>query len=592
MPIFLALVACIYICGAWRQGVELNLSETAGGQAPYFSQAARIAEDGITNYLGDRNRMPAVPAILSWFYQDDGATFFSQSKSVTIVTSLIALAGLNFLFLSSLPRASALLALSIAAFAVFLPKASFVQAELLYYALFFVAWLLMCRVLYRPKIATAIVAGLVAGLSYWVKASIPPMLIVFLFASLGAVFLRRQTADKENTEHEGHFSSRETLMSATVVMAVFFAVVSPYLLDNKERFGHYFYNVNSTFFMWCDSWKEARSFADQYDISEHYPEAPVEVIPSIARYARTHSLSHASARLAYGFKTLTKQFLSAGYGRYILALAVACLVLGFQHRKRFRELGEADLVVAGFTFLVVAGYVTVYAWYAPVAFGDRFVLSLTLPILFAELLFISRTDNQSLNTIKCLPPGVPVTLSNTIAVLLMIVAIIHGVNQATHPLVNADDAFVHFYFNESREAQLAGNGDVAVRGYQGVITLDPTFAAAHHELGLIALSKNRSDQAIRACREAVRLSPNNANFLNSLGSALMQVGATDDAIAIWSRATIIDPSFVSALYNLGGAYATTGQDDLANEVIWRLDSLDPRAARRLRTLMPNNQPHD
>ncbi len=586
---FLLLIACVFAYGAWRQSVELNLSETAGGQSPYFSEATRIANEGVANYFGDRNRMPGVPALLSLFHSENTTTYFSRSKSVAILSSIVALIGLSWLFLRRLPGAPAVLAIAITAFAVFLPKASFVQAELLYYALFFATWLFMCQLLYRPNIRTALIVGLMAGLSYWVKASAPPLVVAFIFASLIAAFFRRKGTDSTIAERKQYPSSRDTIISAVLVAITFIAVISPYLLDNKERFGHYFYNVNSTFFMWCDSWNEAKTFADQYNISEHYPEAPTDEIPGASRYLRTHSLSQIAARFSYGFATLARQFFSAAYSRYLLALGAVCVLLAWQQRKRFRELTKYDAVVVMFSLCVIAGYLAVYAWYAPVAFGDRFILSLYLPVLFAELFFISQLAT---GVIRWKPLGLSLTTSDALAIFLTSIALVHGLCEVVNPLANADTAFVHFYFNESREAQLAGNRDIAIRGYQGVVKLDPTFAAAHHELGLIALRINRSDVALPACREAARLSPDDANYLNSLGSALIQAGATDEAIETWQHATKIDPNFVSALYNLGGAYTTTGQIDRANEIAQRLDALDPRAANRLRTLLPNGQRRD
>ena len=582
----LLLMACVYAYGAWRQGVELNLSETAGGQAPYLRESKRISERGIAHYLGDRNRMPAIPALLSVFYNPDAATFFRRAKWVSVVMSMVALGGLCWLLIGGLPWAPGILAVSITAFAVFLPKASFVQAELVYYTLFFATWLMMCRLLYLPRIKTAIVAGAVAGCAYWVKASVLPLVVVFLAGSIFAAVMRRQKQSDGRSEEDGGRSGWKSLTSGVVVGVVFLLVVSPYLLDNKARFGHYFYNVNSTFFMWCDSWSEAKTFADQYDISERYPNAPPAEIPSAWRYFRTHSPSQAVARLVYGLKTFGRQFRRGAYSRYILALGVVCLLLAWRHRGRVHELVRDDALVVGFTFVVISGYVLVYAWYAIVAFGDRFILSLFLPVLFAERFFISRTGTRM---IRWKPFGLSLKLSDAVAIVLTAVAFLHGIRAATHPLKGADEAFVHFYFNESREAQLAGDLDVAVRGYRGVVRLDPTFAAAHHELGMIALRSGRFSKAIAECREAVRLSPSDANFLNSLGSALIQGGKTSEAIGILEQAIRIDPGFVSALYNLGGAYWMMGQRDRANEIADQLDSIDRRAAGNLRALLENSQ---
>ena len=42
-----------------------------------------------------------------------------------------------------------------------------------------------------------------------------------------------------------------------LVVATFLAVVFPYIQTSKRIYGQYFYNMNSTFVMWCDSRPEA-----------------------------------------------------------------------------------------------------------------------------------------------------------------------------------------------------------------------------------------------------------------------------------------------------------------------------------------------
>ena len=48
------------------------------------------------------------------------------------------------------------------------------------------------------------------------------------------------------------------LAVTALVGVVFLATVSPYLHTSKERFGRWFYNVNTSIYMWADSWDEVK----------------------------------------------------------------------------------------------------------------------------------------------------------------------------------------------------------------------------------------------------------------------------------------------------------------------------------------------
>jgi tetratricopeptide (TPR) repeat protein len=159
--------------------------------------------------------------------------------------------------------------------------------------------------------------------------------------------------------------------------------------------------------------------------------------------------------------------------------------------------------------------------------------------------------------------------------------LLEGLRGIAHPSA-PDEHFVEFYFNESREAHLAGDLPVAVSGYEGVLRLNPFFAPAHHELCLIHLRGGDMDGALARCREAVRLQPEDPNFLNSLGSVLIQSGRLREALQPLEQATRLDPAFASAWYNLAGACWTLGDVPRAESALRVLDSLDASAARRLR----------
>ncbi len=584
LGLLLAVAATGYVAAGYRQQRTINLSATAGGQYPYLLNAQEIARVGVTNDFGDRNRMPMIPALVSTAYTQDWVMFTDRAGQVAIASSLALLVGVGAVAFASLPALPATFLTLLAGVCVFMPKASFVQAELAYYALLFAAWRVMCRVIYQPDWRWAAVAGVLCGLAFWAKASAWPLMLAFIFAMVFRSTLVLRTAGKvkqQNPTAPPDFLAGPATVAA-VTVASFLLVVSPYLLDNHAKFDRYFYNVNSTFFMWCDSWAEATSFSQRHDLAGRFPDAPFDELPSAARYLQTHTLTQIGQRFAYGVGTLFRLAFHAAYFKYFAILSVFCLFVGWKRRSLLRLMDARDWIVVSFCATVLLGYSASYAWYALVAYGDRFVLSLVLPTILSLSWFAWRFGQRcAFITIgsRC------VGLVRVMFWLFVGALTLEGVSHGLHSEGAADKAFVQFYFNESREAQRSGAADVAVRGYLGVIQLDPTFAHAHHELGMIALRAGHTDEAVDALSRAAFNRPNDANMFNSLGSAFIQANRIEQAIEALSRAVTLDPQFASAWYNLGGAYHTIGDQARAEEARRVLDTIDKRMARQLGALL-------
>ena len=581
---FWLIVGMGYVWAASQQKQRINLSAAAGGQYPYLAYARQVAETGVTRHFGDRNRMPLYPSLLALVHDEDWDIFVAGSAWFAIFSSLVILVGIGGLAYGNLPPWPATALTLTAVVAVFIYKASFVQAELLYYGLLLASWLLLCRVIRRPGAWWALPAGVLLGFTYLTKASGAATLVAYIAAvGVQAVVLAwpAKTPAGKSLTHPVSPRARDVLLSGVIVVVAFLVVAYPYLSNNQARFGRYFYNVNSTFFMWCDSWKEAQAFADTYHISEQYPEAPPDKIPGPLNYWRTHSPRRILGRLGYGFSTLAALAWHGPYAKYLALVVVFCLALGAGQVRRLKKPALEDWIIGLFWAMFFLGYLFSYAWYARVAYGDRFLLSLFLPAIFAVWWWACRLSH-SIPSKRLL--GVTRPLSDFLAVSLVLLLLAEGGYVLTTSLYRPTPTFVQFYYNESRELLSAGNVNEATRGFKGVIKLDPTFAAAHHDLGIIALRAGRIDDAIETLTQAVRLDPGVADMHNSLGSALVQAGRTEEAIRAFRRATDVDPELAVAWYNLGGSCLRSGLDEEARVVQRRLELLDPRLAEQLRTL--------
>lgn len=345
-------------------------------------------------------------------------------------------------------------------------------------------------------------------MAYYAKASALLLIGVFglvmVVRTLVDLAAHRKAAKSSSIDNGQTGRPARTAATATLTIAVFFLVIAPYLLDNQERYGRLFYNVNSTFFFWGDSWQQAKDFADGHNLAESYPDAEAEAIPGPLNYFKTHDLGTALNRTFYGLKTLTGLALAGRYAKYLIAAFVVCLWLGRYRIRRIRALETSNGLVALFCALLLLGYLSVYAWYAVVAHGDRFLLSLYLPALCAALWGIERFDGTASPIVvrgrRWRPAGV-------FATVMVVLLLAEGVWLATRGLYRPTENFVRFYFNESRERERLGDIEEAVRGYRGVIELRPSFAPAHHELGMVALRMGASTWRQNRCGRPPRSAP-------------------------------------------------------------------------------------
>jgi hypothetical protein len=169
-----------------------------------------------------------------------------------------------------------------------------------------------------------------------------------------------------------------------LVVGTFAAVIFPYIRTSKQIYGHYFYNVNSTFYMWCDSWPEAVAFTKAYDNSAGGRDFPSDQIPSPAKYWREHSAGQIAYRLGHGLKTLaTRSAKATGYYKFMLLFVLTAVVLAWRQRQLACRLIAENLFAAIFCFLSFFSYVLLYAWYDAIVSDSRFILSLFLPFVFA-----------------------------------------------------------------------------------------------------------------------------------------------------------------------------------------------------------------
>jgi hypothetical protein len=385
------LVALALIVPYWfaaqEQAAQVNRNISGVDQLAYLRYYAMRMRKTDYQYVTDRNRMPVYPFLQSLFYNLDQSEDenWQRGKQVNIVLSVILLVGIYLIATRYFPPHHTLNLVVVTAFTVFVFKAGYYQCELLFYFLSLCCFLLMAKLLVQPSWKWAILTGVMLGVTHLTKASILPGMLLFVgFFGLKIIGTLIRTWRRPSAETAGRRAIGGQLLTVGCVLLCFLIVVFPYLRTSKQKFGRYFYNVNSTFYIWYNSWQEARRGTKAHGDRDGWPHLPADQIPSMGKYLRDHTTAQIMQRLSDGAKVVLQNCAqSYGYHRYVIGYAAfALLAAGIGFRRSLKDAARYGLLI-GFAAAYVGSYFVLYAFYAPIASGNRLTLGLFLPLMFS-----------------------------------------------------------------------------------------------------------------------------------------------------------------------------------------------------------------
>ncbi|MBN1977783.1 MAG: glycosyltransferase family 39 protein [Anaerolineae bacterium] len=423
--IVVGILVYLYWYGAVIRIREANVDMTRADQRAYLLYAVemyKVLHEG-KEFRSQGAQGPLYPMLLSLVY-DPSLTeeeYFVRGKYVSAGLSLILLGGLFFIFrkhFSLLHSANIVLA---EAFMVFLFKAPSFHAEPLFYFWGFCAFVLLYRMLVKPSWKLGVLTGFVIGIAHFTKPSLLPALGLFLLFSVAkAIAPLCSRLVKRSCIALGQFDVRvfsSRLVSIVLVAVTFLSTVYPYINSNKKVFGKYFYCVSTTFYMWYDSWEEAKQGTKAYGDREGWPDMPPEQLPSLDKYLREHTVQQIVNRVWNGFRILHQSSASSyGYYKYVLIYLVGFLAMAILNRRHTLEMAAKRPFLLLFCLSYFAAYLFAYAWYTPIASGNRFTLALFLPFMFA----ISRAIfAQPTVYLPVRPFGVQIKLLNVLNALVL-----------------------------------------------------------------------------------------------------------------------------------------------------------------------------
>ncbi|REJ93363.1 MAG: hypothetical protein DWQ34_10625 [Planctomycetota bacterium] len=230
----------------------------------------------------------------------------------------------------------------------------------------------------RHRLTRHAVIGCLLGLAYLTKGTGLLVAVGYFgwcalckISSMWAA--RKSKAAWQSSEPQ---SGRDWWLAACTLLA-FGVVASPLLVRNVRRFGNPFYNVNSLLL-----------FADEYADFDAMTQSGTSTSEAAEAYFASHSVMDIVSREAWGLvwelfiivRSLGPAPLDdsrAVFGVAILGGALLA-ILALQRAR------DGLLLTWGLLLWVV------FAWYVPIAAGERFVLPLLIPILACAAEFLAR----------------------------------------------------------------------------------------------------------------------------------------------------------------------------------------------------------
>jgi hypothetical protein len=355
-------------------------------QGAYLNASSWLIESNFTN-LGDRNRMPIFPLLLILVHNDNKSIFFINAKLFNIFLSLLFLIILFYINKKYLGSFAALNFVLIAAFGLYIFRAPQAQSEPLFYFLYFLSFLILNSFLIKPTLLKAFLGGITLGLAQLTKSFILSLFILFIVLFSFKIIIKSLILLKNKNFLWRRWFSQILFLILTIFY--YLLIISPYLIQTKLITGRYFFNLNSSYYMWYDSWADCQKDINFYQKLSYSNNIDHSLIPGPIKYLKTHSLPQIKNRLTFGLATLYRDISFPpenldyhNFSFFVPILGIILLILIFVYPAGFFQIVSKYFLSLIFSLTVFIFYLLLIAWYVPIADGPRFILTLFLPLIF------------------------------------------------------------------------------------------------------------------------------------------------------------------------------------------------------------------
>ena len=332
-------------------------------------------------YLGDRNRMPIFNYFLSLFYElnlSELKNYYNLKIANLALTSFLSM--LFFLKLNKKFQ-NKFIFINLSFFVLVIPIFALVH-QLLVESIFFISFCLMLvyfdQFYNEPSSQNAIKLGFAGAFCYLLKYT---GLTVFFAISLFTVIFG--LLNKKTIYIKRFF----------IVFFTFFILVSPYLYENYTNFNnHIFYNVNSEFYFWADSWEEIVDGVRANNDRVGWPTMEDSELPSFEKYVSEHSFSDVYNRFLFGFKSIGVDYFNLSkLGSHITIISISVLMMSIYLAYKGRVFNVLKLSYFDLITILTSGFIILAsAFNSYISTGLRYTLPIAIPLFLMVFLKLDK----------------------------------------------------------------------------------------------------------------------------------------------------------------------------------------------------------
>ncbi len=380
-----------------------------------------LARDAERDWYPHRSNyiQPLWPWVSGWVADSDDQAYFVNGKRLNLLLGFALMVVLFVVGGAALAPVPGYVLGLVGGMGVLLQRAHYFHPEPLLYGFFTAAGVLMVLTFFGNRWGFYAGWGLCFGLAYLAKASVGPLLLVYLGATAVLLLARAGALPCwliRSGATDGWSFGRHA--GGTLVgLLLAGAVMAPNLLFKYRVHDDAFFSP-AKYWMWCDDWDtEAYPLYERLWTAQSRAAFPPGELPTAGNYLRKHGGWHAVQRLGRGLHVMGERFLvpprkvpgallwhmqkgdakrsePEKVWRYVLParglyLAVLAAMVVFLWIDRRRADGPplwrcpGGLATASFVVALLLGYWLAFGWYAVIGKGERFSLMLYLPLLVA-----------------------------------------------------------------------------------------------------------------------------------------------------------------------------------------------------------------
>lgn len=407
--VIIVLIFVIFISSSL---ILINLSETKPeyDELAYINHVETIHSSQNNWYLGDRNRMPLFNYLLYIFYSNN----FNENMQYkvyqfanifyTLILTFIYSLKIRSKFVSKINYYSCLI------FTFFIPIISYIH-DVVVEPMFYITYGIFCVYAYElilnPKLTNYLKFGIISVILYLLKATGLNLFISsIVFFGFSSHFKHKQKI-------------KEIVKNSLLTFTLFCMLCSPYLVENYFKFnGHIFYNVNTTFYVWYDSWDEVENGTKLYGDRVGWPIMNEEEIPSLKNYLNQHSLSEIIMRFFMGFKSIFIYYFSITKFTGTITMSIFLLFCWLMYLIKKSKINFINNIYF-FSYIIYNSILLLIgaSWYSFIAPIPRFTILIFVPIYF---IIFKKFDEMDDNHILIKPYSLPIFISIFLLTQLLI----------------------------------------------------------------------------------------------------------------------------------------------------------------------------